>query len=89
MTLFSFYLFDAAGRLITAHASRHDDILDAFERMRVLLAEAQSMAMVQLWQGEEFVAHLKRSDGRLIVHRRSEAPPAHPLSPLLSPAKAS
>ena len=88
MTLFSFYLFDANARLVTAHTSRHDDILDAFERMRALLDEAQAMAMVQLWQGEEFVAYLKRSDGRLVMKQQSDVPAAHPLSTPAPPAKA-
>jgi hypothetical protein len=75
MTIFTYYLFDQGANMVTAEAASHDDILDAFERMRALLDEFEMIAMVQLWQDEEFVGHLKRSDGRLILKSTAEPVP--------------
>jgi hypothetical protein len=79
MTFFNYYLFDAGARLVESETAAHDDILDAFERMRALLDERTPIAMVQLWQDENFVGHIKRSDGRLILKNRTDPLPAHPL----------
>lgn len=80
MTIFTYYLFDQGANMVTAEAASHDDILDAFERMRALLAEFEMIAMVQLWQDEEFVGHIKRSDGRLILKSNADLLPLHPLA---------
>jgi hypothetical protein len=79
MTVFTYYLFDQGANMVTAEAATHDDILDAFERMRALLDEFEMIAMVQLWQDEEFVGHVKRSDGRLILKSIADPVPLHPL----------
>ena len=80
MTIFTYYLFDQSANMVTAEAASHDDILDAFERMRSLLEEFEMIAMVQLWQDEEFVGHIKRSDGRLILKSNAEPLPLHPMA---------
>ena len=80
MTVFTYYLFDQGANMVTAEAATHDDILDAFERMRGLLDEFEMIAMVQLWEDEEFVGHLKRSDGRLILKSNANPVPLHPLA---------
>jgi hypothetical protein len=86
MGLFSYYMFDSGARLVRAEAGEHDDILDAFERMRLLLEELTTIEMVQLWQDENFVAHIKRSDGRLILKTKTDPLPAHPLFAQRPPA---
>jgi hypothetical protein len=78
MTVFTYYLFDQGANMVTAEAATHDDIVDAFERMRTLLDEFEMIAMVQLWQNEEFVAHVKRSDGRLILKSNADPVPLRP-----------
>lgn len=80
MTIFTYYLFDQSANMVTAEAASHEDILDAFERMRSLLEEFEMIAMVQLWQDEEFVGHIKRSDGRLILKSNAEPLPLHPMA---------
>ncbi len=80
MTVFAYYLFDQGANMVTAEAASHDDILDAFERMRALLDEFEMIAMVQLWQDEEFVGHVRRSDGRLILKSTADPVPLHPLA---------
>jgi hypothetical protein len=80
MTVFTYYLFDQGANMVTAEAATHDDILDAFERMRALLDEFEMIAMVQLWADEEFVGHIKRSDGRLVLKSRADPIPLHPLA---------
>jgi len=79
-TAFTYYLFDQSANMVTAEAASHDDILDAFERMRGLLDTFEMIAMVQLWRDEEFVGHIKRSDGRLILKSTAEPVPLHPLA---------
>lgn len=79
MALFSYYLFDSDARLVDSDSAEHTDILDAFERMRMFIDERAAIAMVQLWQDESFVGHIKRSDGRLILKSRAEPLPSHPL----------
>jgi hypothetical protein len=44
MTVFTYYLFDQGANMVTAEAATHDDILDAFERMRSLLDEFEMIA---------------------------------------------
>jgi hypothetical protein len=44
---------------------------------------------VQLWQDEEFVGHIKRSDGRLILKRRAEPQPERPPAQARPATKAS
>jgi hypothetical protein len=78
MTVFTYYLFDQGANMVTVEAASHDDILDAFERMRNLLDEFEMIATVQLWQDEEFVGHLKRGDGRLILKSNAEPLPLRP-----------
>ncbi|HWE72464.1 MAG TPA: hypothetical protein VG328_04835 [Stellaceae bacterium] len=80
MTVFTYYLLDQSANMVTAEAVIHDDILDAFERMRALLDEFEMIAMVQLWEDEEFVGHIKRSDGRLVLKSNSDPIPLHPLA---------
>lgn len=79
MALFSYYLFDSDARLVDSDTAAHVDILDAFERMRALIDDRAAIAMVQLWQDENFIGHVKRSDGRLILKSRAEPLPTHPL----------
>lgn len=79
MASFSYYLFDCDARLVDSETATHTDILDAFERMRALIDERPAIAMVQLWQEENFVGHVKRSDGRLILKSRAEPLPTHPI----------
>jgi hypothetical protein len=86
MGLFSYYMFDGGARLVRAEAGEHEDILDAFERMRQLLEELSTIEMVQLWQDENFVAHIARSDGRLILKTKTDPLPTHPLIERRSPA---
>jgi hypothetical protein len=80
MTVFTYYLFDQSANMITAEAANHEDILDAFERMRHLLDEFEMVATVQLWQDEEFVGHLRRGDGRLILKTNADPLPLRPLT---------
>jgi hypothetical protein len=80
MTVFTYYLFDDGANMVTAEAGTHDDIVDAFDRMRTLLDEFEMIAMVQLWQDEEFVGHIKRNDGRLILKSKANPVPLHPLA---------
>jgi len=80
MTAFTYYLFDTNANMVTAEAAAHDDILDAFERMRGLLDDFEMIAMVQLWQDEEFVGHIKRSDGRLVLKSTADPVQLHPLA---------
>jgi hypothetical protein len=79
MTVFTYYLLDQSANMVTAESATHDDILDAFERMRALLDEFEMIASVQLWEDEEFVGHVRRSDGRLILKRNNDPIPLHPL----------
>ena len=79
MTFFNYYLFDADTRLVESQAAEHDDILDAFERMRSVMDEHAAIETVQLWQAENFVGHIKRSDGRLILKNQADPLPSHPL----------
>jgi hypothetical protein len=79
MAQFSYYMFDGAARLVRAEASEHEDILDALARMPVLLDELTAIEMIQLWQDENFIGHIRRSDGRLILNTKSDPVPAHPL----------
>jgi hypothetical protein len=80
MTIFTYYLFDESANMVTAETGTHDDIVDAFEHMRALLNEFEMIAMVQLWRDEEFVGHVKRSNGRLILKSNAEPVPLHPLA---------
>ena len=80
MTAFTYYLFDINANMVTAEAAAHDDIVDAFERMRALLDDFEMIATVQLWRDEEFVGHIKRSDGRLILKGNADPVPLHPLA---------
>ena len=80
MTIFTYYLFDQSANMVSAEAATHDDILDAFERMRILLDEFEMIAMVQLWQDEELVGHIKRGDGRLVLKSNAEPAPRDPLA---------
>ena len=89
MTVFTYYLLDQSANMVTAESAAHDDILDAFERMRSLLDEFEMIAAVQLWEDEEFVGHLKRSDGRLILRRNNDPIPLHPLAQDTPESKAS
>jgi hypothetical protein len=79
MNFFNYYLFDADARLIESDRAEHSDILDAFERMRDLLDRHTTIEMVQLWQAENFVGHIKRSEGRLVLKNQADPLPAHPL----------
>jgi hypothetical protein len=79
MTSFSYYFFDVGSQLVDNETAEHDDILDAFERMQALLDERAAVAMVQLWQAENFVAHINRRDRRLILKSKTEPLPLHPL----------
>lgn len=79
MTFFNYYLFDAGARLVESDSAEHADILDAFERMRDLLDEHGAIEMVQLWQAENFVGHIKRSEGRLVLKNQADPLPTHPL----------
>ena len=85
MTSFTYYLFDEGANMVTVETATHDDIVQAFDRMRAMLDRFEMIAMVQLWHDEEFVGHIKRSDGRLILtanpdraalHPRAQHPPA-------------
>jgi hypothetical protein len=78
MAAFNFYLFEAGTLLGRAEASENSDILDALERMHTLLDEQPRLAMVQLWRHENFIGHIKRSDGRLILKSKTDPLPAHP-----------
>lgn len=89
MTVFTYYLFDQGANMVTADAVTHDDILDAFDRMRTLLDEFEMIAMVQLWQDEEFVAQIRRNDGRLILKGKTDPAPVHPLTQSRPAKKAS
>src|SRR6185503_14674468 len=89
MTIFTYYLFDEGANMVTAEAATHDDIVDAFDRMRALLDEFEMIAMVQLWQDEEFVGQIRRGDGRLILKKNSDPAPVHPLAQPLPKTKAS
>lgn len=79
MTFFNYYLFDAGAQLVENDAAEHGDILDAFERMRGLMDQHAAIEMVQLWQAENFIGHIKRSDGRLILKNQADPLPTHPL----------
>lgn len=79
MTLFNYYLFDAGARLVDSETAEHDDILGALERMRTLLEERAPIAMVQLWQAQDFVGHINRHDGRVILRSKADPVPVHPL----------
>lgn len=89
MTVFTYYLFDQSANMVTAEAATHADIVDAFERMRTLLHEFEMIGMVQLWQDEDFVGHIKRSDGRLILKTKADPVPLHPLAQNTPAAEAS
>lgn len=89
MTAFTYYLFDQGANMVTAESATHDDILDAFEEMRAMLDQFEMIAMVQLWQDEEFVAHIKRGDSRLILKRNTDPAPVHPLAQSRPRTKAS
>ncbi|HXR85874.1 MAG TPA: hypothetical protein VN728_02840 [Stellaceae bacterium] len=89
MTSFTYYLFDQGANMITAEAANHEDIVNAFDRMRTLLDKFEMIATVQLWQDEEFVAQIKRSEGRLILKKNGEPAPVHPLAQPLPKSKAS
>jgi hypothetical protein len=89
MTVFTYYLFDEGANMVTVETATHEDIVDAFDRMRTMLDKFEMIAMVQLWHDEEFVGHIRRSDGRLIVTRNADPAPAHPLSQPLPKSKAS
>ena len=80
MTVFTYYLFDEGANMVTVETASHDDIVDAFDRMRTMLDQFEMIAMVQLWQDEEFVGHIKRSDGRLILKSNADTSPLHPLA---------
>lgn len=79
MSSFNYYLFDTGARLVQSDSAEHDDILDAFERMRDLLDRHATIEMVQLWQAENFVGHIKRSEGRLVLKSQADPLPTHPL----------
>jgi hypothetical protein len=89
MTAFTYYLFDQSTNMVTVEAAVHDDILDAFDRMRALLSEFEMIASVQLWQDDEFVAQIKRGDGRLILKCKDDPIPRHPLAQNRPETKAS
>ena len=89
MTVFTYYLFDQGANMVTAEAATHDDILDAFERMRHLLDEFEMIATVQLWENDEFVGHIRRTDGRLILQSNAAQIPLHPLAQDTPASKAS
>lgn len=89
MTVFTYYLFDQGANMVTAEAATHDDILDAFERMRHLLDEFEMIATVQLWENDEFVGHIRRTDGRLILKSNADQIPLHPLAQDTPASKAS
>lgn len=89
MTVFTYYLFDEGANMVTVETATHDDIVEAFDRMRAMLDKFEMIAMVQLWRDEEFVGHIKRSDGRLIVTRHADPVPVRPLSQPLPKTKAS
>ena len=89
MTVFTYYLFDEGANMVTAETAAHDDIVEAFDRMRTMLDKFEMIAMVQLWRDEEFVGHIKRSDGRLIVTRNPDRAPVHPLAQNAPKTKAS
>jgi hypothetical protein len=79
MAQYDYYLFDAESRMVQSQTAEHRDILDALERMRTLLAEFEAIAMVQLWQQENFIGHITRTEGRLILKRQSDPLPGHPV----------
>ncbi|HVA14997.1 MAG TPA: hypothetical protein VNF99_17255 [Stellaceae bacterium] len=79
MALYNYFLFDGGARLVKSERAEHGDILDAFEHARAFLDDAASIAMVQLWQHENFIGHINRADGRLILKRQSDSLPAHPV----------
>jgi hypothetical protein len=89
MTTFTYYLFDQGANMVTAESATHDDIVDAFDRMRALLDDFEMIAMVQLWRDEEFVGHIKRSDKRLMLARNADLVPLHPLAQNPPASKAS
>lgn len=89
MTIFTYYLFDQDGNMVAAEAAPHEDILDAFDRLRTLLDKFEMIAMVQLWQDDEFVGQIKRGDGRLILKKNADPVPVHPLAQNLPKTKAS
>jgi hypothetical protein len=89
MTSFTYYLFDEGANMVTAETATHDDIVEAFDRMRAMLDKFEMIATVQLWRDEEFVGHIKRSDGRLIVTRNADRAPVHPLAQSPPASKAS
>lgn len=79
MTSFNYDLFDSGAQLIDSETAAHDDIVDAFERMRALLDEHAEIEMVQLWQDDSFVGHITRAEGRLVLKSQADPLPAHPL----------
>ncbi len=79
MAFYNYFLFDGGARLVKSKSAEHSDILDAFEQARALLDAAASIAMVQLWQHENFIGHIDRADGRLILKRQADSLPAHPV----------
>ncbi len=72
MAQYTYHLFDAEARMVRSEIAAHRDILDALERMRTLLDEHAAIAMVQLWQHENFIGHINRTEGRLILKRQSD-----------------
>lgn len=85
MSSFNYYLFDTGAQLVRSDSAEHEDILDAFERMRDLLDRHATIEMVQLWQAENFVGHIKRSEGRLVLKSQADPLPTHPLFTQESP----
>jgi hypothetical protein len=89
MTVFTYYLFDEGANMVTVEAATHEDIVEAFDQMRTMLDKFEMIAMVQLWRDEEFVGHIRRSDGRLIVTRNPDPAPARALAQNTPASKAS
>ena len=89
MTVFTYYLFDQGANMVTAEAASHDDILDAFDHIRALLDQFEMIALVQLWQNEEFVGQIERGDGRLVLKKNTDPVPLRPLAQSRPKTKAS
>lgn len=75
---YRFYLYDEAARPIGADALDTLDLLDALEHMWMLIKAPQQPYRVELWLGEEFVGHIARNEGRLVLAKRAEPLRSHP-----------
>ena len=85
MAQYTYFLFDTGVRMVHTETIKHVDSLDALERMRMMLDDFADIETVQLWQHENYIGHITRSEGRLILKRQSDPMPAHPLLGPIAP----